>query len=100
MASRTFAHKFTSLFKDNDVNLWANVRLAITDYLQQKWKKGILLGETEAEAYYVKVGLGETMTPLDLQERRVIVEVGLALVEPDVFNVISCVNQLPLEYDA
>jgi len=43
------------------------------------------------EVYYVKVGLGETMTELDIWEGRMIVEIGMAVVRPAEFIILrSC----------
>jgi uncharacterized protein len=41
-----------------------------------------------AQAFFVKVGLGETMTAQDILEGRMIIEVGMAVVRPAEFIVL------------
>ena len=60
----------------------------IENYLTQKWKAGALQGATPKEAFFVRVGLGETMTPQDILEGRLIVEMGLAVVRPAEFIIL------------
>ena len=47
-----------------------------------------LAGATPDQAFTVSVGLGETMTSLDILEGRMIVEVGMAVVRPAEFIIL------------
>jgi len=47
-----------------------------------------LAGATTKEAFYVKVGLNETMTAQDILEGRLIVEIGMAAVRPAEFIIL------------
>lgn len=76
------------VFESNDANTWIQVRLLLDNFLTAQWRKGALAGATTTEAYYVKVGLGESMTAEDLLEGRLIVEIGLAAARPAEFIVI------------
>lgn len=76
------------VFEPNDANTWARIRAMIENYLTLKWREGALMGTKPEHAFFVKVGLGTTMTPLDIQEGRLIVEVGMAPVKPAEFIIL------------
>ena len=82
------------VFEPNDRNTWLRVKSMISNYLTQQWKAGALMGTTTAEAYFVKVGLGETMTELDIFEGRMIVEIGLAVVRPAEFIILRFMHKM------
>ena len=73
------------VFEPNDLNTWVRVRMLIYGYLSELWRAGALRGTSPAEAFEIKVGLGETMTSEDVLEGRLIVEIGLAAVRPAEF---------------
>jgi phage tail sheath protein FI len=66
----------------------------IQNYLTTQWKNGALQGASTKEAFYVHVGLGETMTELDLWEGRMIVEIGLAVVRPAEFIILRFMHKM------
>jgi uncharacterized protein len=82
------------VFEPNDRNTWIRVKSMISNYLTQQWKSGALMGTTTAEAYFVKVGLGETMTEQDIWEGRMIVEIGLAVVRPAEFIILRFMHKM------
>ncbi|HRO45260.1 phage tail sheath C-terminal domain-containing protein [Agriterribacter sp.] len=82
------------VFEPNDRNTWIRVKSMIENYLTQQWKAGALMGTTTREAYFVKVGLGETMTELDIWEGRMIVEIGLAVVRPAEFIILRFMHKM------
>lgn len=83
------------IFEPNDSNTWTRVRIMMENYLIQLWRDGALMGTTPDQAFYVKAGLGETMTELDLEEGRMIIIVGLAVVRPAEFTLIR-ISQIML----
>lgn len=82
------------VFEPNDSNTWINVKSMIENYLTQQWKAGALMGTTPREAFFVKVGLGETMTELDIWEGRMIVEIGMAVVRPAEFIILRFMHKM------
>jgi phage tail sheath protein FI len=82
------------VFEPNDRNTWVRVKSMITNYLTQQWKAGALIGTSEKEAFFVAVGLGETMTELDLLEGRMIIEIGLAVVRPAEFIILRFMHKM------
>ena len=82
------------VFEPNDLNTWIRVKSMISNYLTQQWKAGALQGTTTAEAFFIKVGLGETMTEVDIWEGRMIVEIGLAVVRPAEFIILKFMHKM------
>ena len=82
------------VFEPNDLNTWLRVKSMISNYLTQQWKAGALQGTTTAEAFFVKVGLNETMTELDIWEGRMIIEIGMAVVRPAEFIILKFMHKM------
>jgi len=82
------------VFEPNDRNTWVRVKSMIENYLTQQWKAGALMGTTTREAFYVKVGLGETMSEQDIWEGRMIVEIGMAVVRPAEFIILRFMHKM------
>jgi phage tail sheath protein FI len=80
---------YWAVFEPNDANTWVKVKSMIENYLIQKWRDGALAGAKADEAFYVKVGLGTTMTPQDILEGRMNVEIGMAVVRPAEFIILK-----------
>lgn len=77
------------VFEPNDANTWTKVRAMIENFLILQWRAGALQGAKPEQSFYVKVGLNETMTALDILEGRLIVEIGLAVVRPAEFIILK-----------
>ena len=77
------------VFEPNDKNTWVRVKAMIDNFLTAQWKAGALAGPTPDKAFYVKVGLGETMTALDILEGNMIIEIGMAVVRPAEFIILK-----------
>jgi phage tail sheath protein FI len=77
------------VFEPNDANTWIKVKAMIENFLLLQWSQGALAGSKPAQAFYVKVGLGETMTALDILEGRMNVEIGMAVVRPAEFIILK-----------
>ncbi|ATL48382.1 phage tail protein [Chitinophaga caeni] len=76
------------VFEPNDANTWAKVKGMIENFLTLQWRAGALMGAKADDAFFVHVGLGETMTALDIFEGRMIVEIGMAAVRPAEFIIL------------
>lgn len=83
-----------AVFEPNDANTWVKVRGMIENYLIDKWREGALAGATPRDAFFVKCGLGTTMSAVDIQEGRMNVEIGLAVVRPAEFIVLKFSHKL------
>lgn len=72
------------VFEPNDAQLWARVHRTIDVFLTTTWRSGALQGASASEAFFVKVGL-DTMTQDDIDNGRLICEIGIAPVKPAEF---------------
>jgi phage tail sheath protein FI len=80
---------YWAVFEANDINTWTKVRGMIENYLILKWKDGALAGAKPNDAFFVRVGLGQTMTSQDVLEGRMYIEIGLAAVRPAEFIILK-----------
>jgi phage tail sheath protein FI len=78
----------TFVFEPNDANTWVKVKAMIENFLILQWRAGALAGAKPEHAFYVAVGLNQTMTALDILEGRMIVEIGMAAVRPAEFIIL------------
>ena len=72
------------VFEPNDEPLWQRVKRVITAFLTQVWRDDALMGQTKEEAFFVKCDR-TTMTQNDIDNGRLIVQVGIAPVKPAEF---------------
>lgn len=84
------------VFEPNDANTWVKVQAMIENFLNTLWRQGALQGTKAADAFNVSVGLGKTMTALDVLEGRMIVVIGLCPVRPAEFIILRIVQLLPV----
>ena len=77
------------VFEHNDANTWVTVRATIENSLTLQWRAGALAGAKPEQAFYVLVGLGQTMTAQDILEGRMNVEIGMAAVRPAEFIILK-----------
>jgi phage tail sheath protein FI len=85
---------YFAVFEPNDAHTWVKVRGMIENYLTDKWREGALAGATTKDAFYVKCGLGSTMSAQDILEGRLIVEIGMAVVRPAEFIILKFSHKL------
>jgi uncharacterized protein len=83
------------VFEPNDANTWVRVQAMIENFLMVLWRQGALQGVKPEHAFYVAVGLGKTMTALDILEGRMIIEIGMAAVRPAEFIIIRFSHKMP-----
>lgn len=85
---------YWAVFEPNDANTWVKVRGMIENYLTDKWREGALAGATPKDAYFVRCGLGSTMTAQDILQGKMNVEIGMAVVRPAEFIVLKFSHKL------
>ncbi len=73
-----------AVFEPNGERLWANVRRTIEDFLLNEWQNGALLGDKPEKAYFVKCDRG-TMSQNDLDNGRLVCQIGVAALRPAEF---------------
>ena len=72
------------VFEPNGELLWRNVRNTIEDFLYNEWASGRLLGSKANAAFFVRCDRS-TMTQADLDEGRLVCEIGVAALKPAEF---------------
>lgn len=82
------------VFEPNDANTWITVKSMIVNFLTEKWKQGALAGSSPEDAFDVQIGLGATMTGLDILQGKMLVSVKLAIVRPAEFIVVTFQQQM------
>lgn len=82
------------VFEPNDANTWVKVRAMIENYLTLLWRDGALAGAKAEHAFFVRVGLGQTMTAQDILDGRMIVEIGMAAVRPAEFIILRFMHKM------
>lgn len=82
------------VFEPNDANTWVKIRAMIENYLTVLWRQGALAGAKPEHAFFVKIGLGQTMTAQDILEGKLIVEIGMAAVRPAEFIILRFMHKM------
>jgi len=77
------------VFEPNDANTWIRVRAMIENFLILQWRAGALAGSKPEQAFYVRVGLGQTMSAIDILDGKLIIEIGMAVVRPAEFIILK-----------
>ncbi len=72
------------VFEPNGERLWANVQSTIEGFLYNEWFNGRLLGGSPKEAYFVRCDRS-TMTQNDIDNGRLVCEIGVAPLRPAEF---------------
>jgi phage tail sheath protein FI len=75
-----------AVFEPNGEELWAEVRRTVTDFLYGEWRDGALKGDRPEAAFFVRCDR-TTMTQNDLDNGRLICEIGVAPLKPAEFVV-------------
>ena len=72
------------VFEPNSEALWSRVRRTIELFLASLWRSGALAGTSPSEAFFVEIGR-TTMTQDDIDNGRLICNIGIAPVKPAEF---------------
>ena len=73
-----------TVFEPNAEPLWAKIRRAVENFLTSEWRSGSLTGSRPEEAFFVRCDRS-TMTQSDIDQGRLICEVGVAALRPAEF---------------
>jgi len=78
-----------AVFEPNDASTWIRVKAMVENYLTNLWKAGAMAGASSDQAFFVNIGLGTTMSQVDILEGRMNIEIGMAVVRPAEFIVLK-----------
>jgi phage tail sheath protein FI len=73
------------VFEPNNALTWARVRQSVSDFLTDTWRSGALMGSKPSEAFYVLCDVPDTMSQSDVENGRLICEIGIAPTFPAEF---------------
>lgn len=77
------------VFEPNDYKLWGALRASVGDFMDGLHRSGAFQGEKTSDAWFVRCGLGATMTQGDIDAGIVRVVVGFAPLKPAEFVVVE-----------
>ncbi len=72
------------VFEPNGEPLWASVTSLVQDFLTRQWRQGALQGTAAHDAFVVRCDR-TTMTQDDIDNGRLVVEIGIAPTRPAEF---------------
>lgn len=75
------------VFEPNGDALWTAVRRAVDDFLRTQWQQGVLMGDRPGQAWFVRCDRS-TMTQDDLDNGRLVCEIGIAPLRPAEFLIL------------
>jgi phage tail sheath protein FI len=82
------------VLEPNVATTWLTLKSMMSSFLNSIWKRGGLAGATPEDAFSVHCGLGETMTPEDIQAGILRVTLLVALLRPAEFLEITLEQQV------
>lgn len=77
----------------NTSSTWANIKTEAQNILFDLYRRGAFQGSKAEQGFYVKIGLGETMTQVDINQGRMILELGFAPLKPAEFIILRIQNK-------
>ena len=77
-----------AVFEPNDHRLWSSLRANIGGFMDNLFRAGAFQGQKSSDAYFVRCGLGDTMTQDDIDRGQVIAIVGFAPLKPAEFVIV------------
>jgi uncharacterized protein len=82
------------VFAPNTATTWSNMKAMLTNFLTNIWQQGALAGATPEDAFSINIGLGETMTPVDILDGILRITIKIAVTRPAEFIVITFEQQM------
>lgn len=81
------------VFEPNSEGLWGRLRQTVEQFLLAEWRNGGLLGATPQDAFFVMCDR-TTMTQNDIDNGRLICEIGVALTRPAEFVIFRIIHKI------
>ena len=77
------------VFSPNNSTTWSTLRATVSNFLNNQWIGGLLVGSSTSEAFEIEIGLGSTMTANDILDGVLKMTVKVAIVRPAEFIVLT-----------
>jgi len=91
--SKSLFYPVQSIVDEFRTNIGVN-KAMLNNFLTNMWAQGALAGATPEDAFSVDVGLGVTMTPVDILEGIMRTSIKLAVTRPAEFIIITFEQQM------
>ena len=82
------------VFEPNDKLLWGKVKRNVSAYLSNVWRTGALVGDSEDQAFYVKVD-EENNPQSSIDAGELHIDIGIAPVKPAEFVIFTITQKSP-----
>jgi phage tail sheath protein FI len=82
------------VFEPNTAQTWSRMKGMIDNFLTNLWRQGALAGAKPEDAFFVRVGIGTTMSAQDILDGVMNVEIGVAPSRPAEFIVLKFSHKL------
>ena len=79
----------TFVFSPNNSTTWSTLRATVSNFLNNQWLGGLLVGSSPEEAFQIEIGLGSTMNSNDILDGILKMTVKVAIVRPAEFIVLT-----------
>jgi hypothetical protein len=83
-------------FAPNNGMTWSAINASVSVFLNGLWKEGAFPGESAEDAWAVQIGVGSTMSPIDVQNGILRLTVQIAPLMPGQFIVLSFEQVMPV----
>jgi phage tail sheath protein FI len=77
------------IFSPNNSTTWSTLRATVSNFLNNQWVGGLLVGSSTDEAFQIEIGLGSTMNANDILDGILKMTVKVAVVRPAEFIVLT-----------
>lgn len=77
------------VFSPNNSTTWSTLRATVSNFLNNQWVGGLLVGSSPDEAFQIEIGLGSTMNANDILDGVLKMTVKVAVVRPAEFIVLT-----------
>lgn len=82
------------VFQPNSHDTWVTIKSMADSFLNGLWEAGALFGDKPEKAFYTAIGLGQTMTPEDVYNGRLIMDIGIAPNRPSEFIILRFTHKM------
>ncbi|WJG11299.1 hypothetical protein [Aliiglaciecola sp. LCG003] len=77
------------VFQPNEPPTWPLIKNMVSNFLTDIWKQGGLVGVKPSDAFYVNIGLNQSMTSQDIEDGMFRISFAVAVNKPAEFILIN-----------
>ena len=88
------------VFETDEQKIWNKAENTTEIFLNQFWREGALAGSRPEDAYFVMCGPDKTMTQTDISNRLLILQYGIAPIQPAEFTTFRVIKKLSADKES